>query len=59
MGDFDVVKLVLDKIGRMRWMQVAIKPAKPFAFGLLGADEPGRPSAPRCSACPATRCRRW
>ena len=43
MGDFDVVKLVLDKIGRMRWMQVAIKPAKPFAFGLLGADEPGTP----------------
>jgi molybdenum cofactor synthesis domain-containing protein len=49
MGDFDVVKLVLDKIGRMQWMQVAIKPAKPFAFGLLGADEtpvfglPGNP----------------
>ena len=43
MGDFDVVKLVLDKIGRMRWMQMAIKPAKPFAFGLLGADEPGTP----------------
>ena len=43
MGDFDVVKLVLDKIGRMRWMQVAIKPAKPFAFGLLGADAPGTP----------------
>jgi molybdenum cofactor synthesis domain-containing protein len=42
MGDFDVVKLVLDKVGRMRWMQVAIKPAKPFAFGLLGAD-PGTP----------------
>ena len=37
MGDFDVVKLVLDRIGRMHWLQVAIKPAKPFAFGLLAA----------------------
>ena len=23
----------------MRWMQIAIKPAKPFAFGLLGAGD--------------------
>ncbi len=36
MGDFDVVKVVLDRIAEMRWMQIAIKPAKPFAFGLLG-----------------------
>ena len=35
MGDFDVVKAVLDRIADMRWMQIAIKPAKPFAFGLL------------------------
>ena len=55
MGDFDLVKLVLDKIGRMRWMQIAIKPAKPFAFGLLAAGE----RRYRSSACPATRCRRW
>jgi molybdopterin molybdotransferase len=34
-GDFDFVKVVLDRLGEMRWMQVAIKPAKPFAFGLL------------------------
>jgi molybdopterin molybdotransferase len=36
-GDLDVVKLVLQKrsAGTMRWMQVAIRPAKPFAFGLL------------------------
>ena len=33
MGDFDLVKVVLDRIGVMRWMQVAIRPAKPFAFG--------------------------
>jgi len=39
MGDYDLVKVVLDKLGRMRWMQIAIKPAKPFAFGLLGPDE--------------------
>ncbi len=36
MGDYDVVKAVLARIATMRWMQIAIKPAKPFAFGLLG-----------------------
>ncbi|MGD0395085.1 MAG: molybdopterin-binding protein, partial [Acidimicrobiales bacterium] len=38
-GDLDVVKLVLDDLsdGSMRWMQVAIKPAKPLAFGHLAA----------------------
>lgn len=35
MGDVDLVKQVLDVIGDMRWMQIAIKPAKPFAFGLV------------------------
>lgn len=35
MGDFDVVKAVLSKIATMHWMQMAIKPAKPFAFGQL------------------------
>jgi molybdopterin biosynthesis enzyme len=30
------VKVVLDRIGEMRWMQIAIKPAKPFAFGTVG-----------------------
>ncbi len=36
-GDLDVVKVVLEQRsgGTMRWMQVAIRPAKPFAFGLL------------------------
>lgn len=36
-GDLDVVKVVLQKrsAGTMRWMQVAIRPAKPFAFGRL------------------------
>jgi molybdopterin molybdotransferase len=34
-GDFDYVKAVLDKLGQMRWMQVAIKPAKPLAFGVV------------------------
>lgn len=35
MGDFDYVKKVLDDLGDMRWMQVAIKPAKPLAFGTV------------------------
>ncbi|MFM8847225.1 MAG: gephyrin-like molybdotransferase Glp [Actinomycetota bacterium] len=38
MGDYDVVKAVLSRIADMRWMQIAIKPAKPFAFGVLEAD---------------------
>ena len=47
MGDFDFVKVVLDRLGDMRWMQVAIKPAKPLAFGTIGATPvfglPGNP----------------
>jgi len=35
MGDFDYVKVVLSRIADMRWMQIAIKPAKPMAFGTL------------------------
>ncbi len=47
MGDFDYVKHVLDDIGTMRWMQVAIRPAKPLAFGWVGSTPvfglPGNP----------------
>jgi molybdopterin biosynthesis enzyme len=47
MGDIDLVKVVLDRIGDMRWMQIAIRPAKPFAFGLVGGTPvfglPGNP----------------
>ncbi len=47
MGDFDFVKLVLDRIGQMRWMQVAIRPAKPLAFGTVAGTPvfglPGNP----------------
>jgi molybdenum cofactor synthesis domain-containing protein len=39
MGDFDVVKAVLSRIADMQWMQLAIKPAKPFAFGQLRAGD--------------------
>jgi molybdenum cofactor synthesis domain-containing protein len=47
MGDYDVVKAVLARIAEMTWMQIAIKPAKPFAFGLLDGTPifglPGNP----------------
>ena len=47
MGDYDVVKAVLGRIADMRWMQLAIKPAKPFAFGLLdGTPVFGLPGNP-------------
>jgi molybdopterin molybdotransferase len=39
MGDYDVVKVVLGRIADMTWMQMAIKPAKPFAFGTLTRDD--------------------
>ncbi len=42
MGDYDVVKAVLSRIADMRWMQIAIKPAKPFAFGLLATADGSR-----------------
>lgn len=40
MGDYDYVKVVLDRIGSMRWMQVAVKPAKPLAFGTITVGGP-------------------
>jgi molybdenum cofactor synthesis domain-containing protein len=43
MGDYDVVKAVLSRIADMRWMQIAIKPAKPFAFGLLASGDRSTP----------------
>jgi molybdopterin molybdotransferase len=47
MGDFDYVKVVLGRIGDMRWMQVAIKPAKPLAFGTIdGTPVFGLPGNP-------------
>jgi molybdenum cofactor synthesis domain-containing protein len=36
MGEFDYVKAVLGRLGDVRWMQVAIRPAKPLAFGVVG-----------------------
>lgn len=38
MGDYDVVKAVLGRMADMTWMQIAIKPAKPFALGTLMHD---------------------
>jgi molybdopterin molybdotransferase len=47
MGDLDYVKVVLDQIGEMRWMQIAIRPAKPFAFGTVrGVPVFGLPGNP-------------
>jgi molybdenum cofactor synthesis domain-containing protein len=64
-GDFDYVKVVLDRLsgGTMRWMQVAIRPAKPFAFGVVeGVPVFGLPGNPvssmvsfECFARPALR----
>lgn len=33
MGAVDLVRVVLDRLGELTWLSVAIKPAKPFAFG--------------------------
>jgi molybdenum cofactor synthesis domain-containing protein len=46
-GDFDYVKVVLDGLGAMQSWQVAIKPAKPLAFGVVAGKPvfglPGNP----------------
>jgi molybdopterin molybdotransferase len=64
-GDFDYTKAALDKLsgGTMAWMQVAIRPAQPFAFGLVeGTPVFGLPGNPvsssvsfECFARPALR----
>jgi molybdopterin molybdotransferase len=36
MGDFDYVRKFLEEVAAMNWMQVAIRPAKPLAFGTVG-----------------------
>jgi molybdopterin molybdotransferase len=64
-GDFDLTKIVLEELseGSMRWMQIAIRPAKPFAFGLIGSTPlfglPGNPVSALVSfellAAPALR----
>jgi molybdopterin molybdotransferase len=52
-GDYDYVKLVMDRLGDVRSMQVAIKPAKPFTFGFVGGTPvfglPGNPVAAQVS----------
>ncbi|HEY4409227.1 MAG TPA: gephyrin-like molybdotransferase Glp [Acidimicrobiia bacterium] len=35
MGDYDIIKMVLSRIAEMNWWQIAIRPAKPLAFGML------------------------
>lgn len=64
MGDADPVKAVLDRMGRLNWLQVAIRPAKPFAFGVLDGPTllmglPGNPVSSLVSfellAAPALR----
>lgn len=48
-GDYDVVKTVLARQGKMHFWQVAIKPGKPLAFGHIGKVPllglPGNPVA--------------
>ena len=54
-GDADFVKSVIGEMsgGEARWMQVAIKPGKPFAFGVVGPERtpvfglPGNPVSTR------------
>ncbi|HZR98477.1 MAG TPA: gephyrin-like molybdotransferase Glp [Chloroflexota bacterium] len=48
-GDYDVVKVVLDKLGHIDFWRVNMKPARPLAFGHLGSVPmfglPGNPAA--------------
>jgi molybdopterin molybdotransferase len=46
-GEYDYVKAALDRLGGLQSWQVAIKPAKPLAFGVIGGTPvfglPGNP----------------
>ena len=47
MGEYDLVKQVLGELGNIEFWQVAMQPAKPFAFGKVGGKPlfglPGNP----------------
>jgi molybdenum cofactor synthesis domain-containing protein len=50
-GDRDLVRIILEKLGgqQARWLQVAVRPGKPFAFSVLppkGAPAFGLPGNP-------------
>jgi molybdenum cofactor synthesis domain-containing protein len=46
-GDYDYVKAALERFGALEWRQVAIKPAKPLAFGVVkGVPVFGLPGNP-------------
>jgi molybdopterin molybdotransferase len=46
MGDYDMVKDILARDGRMVFWQVRVKPGKPLAFGKIkGRDKNGRPKS--------------
>ncbi len=46
-GDYDYVKAAIDQLGHLEWRQVAIKPAKPLAFGMVrGTPVFGLPGNP-------------
>ena len=59
MGDYDFVKVVLERLAAATpgstygWMQIAIKPAKPLAFAVIGGVPafglPGNPVSSRVS----------
>jgi len=64
MGDADPVKAALAELGRLNWLQLAIRPAKPFAYGVLDGPTlllglPGNPVSSLVSfqlmAAPALR----
>jgi len=46
-GDYDYVKAALERFGALEWRQVAIRPAKPLAFGVVrGVPVFGLPGNP-------------
>lgn len=46
-GDYDFVKAALDRLGHLEWRQIAIRPAKPLAFGVVrGVPVFGLPGNP-------------
>lgn len=59
-GDYDMVKNVLEEMGKMVFWKVAMKPAKPLAFGIIQDKPifglPGNPSSSMISFEQFVRC---
>jgi molybdopterin molybdotransferase len=59
-GEADFTKAMMKKLGDVAFWRIAMRPGRPMAVGRIPPPRgarPATPTAPSCSACPATRSR--